>query len=69
MGKIETVMFWDGKRIDTMSREELLEVVRSLGQQVESLQKYAAIRQKWDLRRGATGGGTTDCGTVKWMGY
>jgi hypothetical protein len=45
MGTISYVMFWEGKRVDAMSRDELIEVVRELGNQVETLQKALTERQ------------------------
>jgi hypothetical protein len=51
MATLETIMVWDGKRVDTMSQQELIAVIRSLGSEVERLQEYANTRMKYDAFR------------------
>lgn len=53
------VMWWRGERIDTMTREELLDVVKKMGETINELhernnQNFKMFSDLMEARRGRT---------------
>lgn len=44
--KIEYITYWQGKKIDTLSRKELLEVIQWLGNQYQEYMSPEAMKER-----------------------